>query len=118
MPVTLTGTPDNLVGENRARLAASTAASRSDIGPETAFAAITFPFSSTTTSTSTLPAERIRRAFSGYLGTGKFNAFPFSTPPETGLSMRGGGAFSLATATFVELVETARLAPGGWTAAN
>src|SRR5215831_10173612 len=118
VPETFTGAPDNLVGEKRACLAASTAASRSGAGPERAVAEITAPLSSTMTCTSTLPEVLERRAMSGYLGTGKLSAFPFSTPPETGLSNRGGGASPSLLTTGLPEVEFARLAPGTCTAEN
>ena len=60
LPVIFTAAPDNFVGEKRARFAASTAASRSKEGPDTACAEITLPLSSTTTSTSTFPDIRER----------------------------------------------------------
>src|SRR2546422_10067667 len=57
---------------------------------------MTFPFSSTTTSTSTTPATCILRAASGYNGVGRLSALPLSTPPDTGFSRgRGAGGGSL-----------------------
>ena len=100
-PETLTGCPESLVGENRARSAACTATSFKRPGPDVATAEITFPVSSTTTSTVTMPAVLRRRALSGYIGDGKLRAIPLRTPPETGLStgrgVGGGGSDSMLT---------------------
>src|SRR2546423_2213089 len=92
LPEIFTATPDNFVGEKRARLAASTAASRSEGGPDTACAENTLPLSSTTTFTSTFPEIRERRATSGYVGTGRLQALPFRTPPDIRLRILGARA--------------------------
>src|SRR3989442_9505430 len=106
LPVIFTAAPDNFVGEKRARFAASTAASRSEGGPDLACAEITLPLSSTTTSTSTVPDVRERRAISGYAGTGRLKALPLRTPPDMGLRILGAGA-SLWIRTLLESATTA-----------
>src|SRR5256714_10259537 len=86
MPVIFTGWPDRSVGVNFAIFAACSAACNNMDGPRTAFAEITLPFVSMTTSTSTVPATRVRLAMSGYAGAGRLRALPLSMPPEMGLS--------------------------------
>src|SRR2546423_3560828 len=96
MPVIFTGWPDRSVGVNFAIFAACSAACCNSDGPLTAFAEITLPFMSMTTSTSTTPVERARLAISGYMGAGRLSALPLSMPPETGLSgILNGKALSL-----------------------
>src|SRR5215207_6993841 len=86
VPVTRTGWPERSVGENFAFLAACSAAPCSSAGPLTFFSEITLPVTSITTSTSTRPLRRARRASSGYMGIGIFRALPLRMPPDTGLS--------------------------------
>src|SRR4030095_16995333 len=88
-PETLTGCPDNLVGENFAPRAAATLIACNSGWPETAWALTTFPFSSTSTCTTTVPAASAARAIGGYCGCGKLIAFPLSTPAEIGARAAG-----------------------------
>src|SRR5689334_5372135 len=90
MPVTLTGLPEIVVGEKRARRAAATAAGLSMAIPSTAFADTTLPSSSSRTSTVTRPSARNPLAFGGYSGMGRLMALPLRTPPETGACGAGG----------------------------
>src|SRR6267143_5763631 len=83
-PVTLTGCPDNLVGENLAPRAAAAATACSSGWPEIACAEITLPFSSIVTCTTTVPEACACLAMGGYAGFGRLIAFPLSTPPEIG----------------------------------
>ena len=105
MPVTLTGCPDNLVGENLAPRAAAAATARSNGWPETAAAEITLPFSSIVTWTTTVPDAWACRAIGGYAGFGRLIALPLSTPPEIGalggVGLGGGGGGSSAMFTLV-----------------
>src|SRR6185503_118505 len=98
IPVTLTGCPDSLVGENFALRAAATAAACSNGCPETACAETTLPLSSTVTWTTTVPEALAALATGGYCGFGKLIALPFNTPPETVLlaveAFVSGSAFS------------------------
>src|SRR6185295_13819317 len=102
-PVTLTGCPDSLVGENFAERAAPTAAPCNRGCPDTACAAITLPFSSIVTCTTTVPAACAALAIGGYAGLGKLMALPFRTPPEmgarggVGLGASGGGGSATST---------------------
>src|SRR5204863_9799219 len=80
-PFTFTGTPLNKVGEKRARRAAETEAACNSGCPLIACALITFPDSSIRTCTVTVPAALACMATGGYSGGGKYNAFPFNTPP-------------------------------------
>ena len=104
-PVTFTGCPDSLVGENLAPRAAETATPCSSGCPDTACAEITLPFSSITTWTTTVPDACAVRAIAGYAGLGRLVAFPFSTPPEIGarggVGFGGGGGGSSAIFTCV-----------------
>src|SRR5882672_3117776 len=90
-PVTLTGCPDSLVGENLAPRAAATATACSNGWPDTACAEITLPFSSIVTWTTTVPEAWACLAIGGYAGLGRLIAFPLSTPPEIGALGGGGG---------------------------
>src|SRR5205085_10740040 len=80
-----------------------------------ALAEMTRPVTSTITSTVTRPEACAFRAAIGYSGTGRFNARPLSTPPDTGLTgalgalLGGGGASSTLTtaAVFIATVLTA-----------
>src|SRR4030095_2207880 len=96
MPVTLTGCPDSLVGENFALRAAATATACNNGCPETACAEVTLPFSSTVTWTMTVPEAFAVLAIGGYAGLGKLIAFPFNTPPEIVLLavLASGSTFS------------------------
>src|SRR6185503_21143700 len=102
-PVTFTGCPDSLVGENLAPRAAETATPCSSGCPDTACAEITLPFSSITTWTTTVPDACAVRAIAGYAGLGRLIAFPLSTPPEigarggVGFGSGGGGASPMST---------------------
>src|SRR6185295_9146766 len=106
-PVTLTGCPDNLVGENLAPRAAAAATARNSGWPDTAAAEITLPFSSIVTCTTTVPAAWACRAIGGYAGLGRLIALPLSTPPEigalggVGVAFGGGGGGSSAMFTLV-----------------
>ena len=104
------GWPESFVGVKRARYAACTDTSRSMPGPDRARAETTFPFSSTMTSTSTIPTVRILRAASGYVGGGRLTALLLSTPPDTGfIKGSGGGGLSVAlTIGWLVFVEPAR----------
>src|SRR5205085_6745488 len=68
-----------------------------------ALAEMTRPVTSTITATVTRPEACAFRAAMGYSGTGRFNARPLSTPPDTGLTgalgalLGGGGASSTLT---------------------
>src|SRR5438067_1397228 len=73
-----------MVGVKTAVRAAAAAASRSSVGPFTARAEITLPFSSIVTSTVTAPVTRMRFAVSGKTGFGNLTARPLSKPPATG----------------------------------
>src|SRR5262249_27475526 len=102
-PVTLTGCPESLVGENLACRAAATHTACNSGCPETAWAEITPPFSSMVTWTTTVPEACACFAIAGYGGFGKLMAFPFSTPPEIGArgGAGGGGGGASETSTLV-----------------
>src|SRR5947209_18910121 len=86
MPVIFTGWPDRSVGVNFAIFAACSAVCSNSDGPFTAFAEITLPLVSMTTSTSTVPDARARLAISGRVGAGRLRALPVSRPPKARLS--------------------------------
>ena len=92
MPVTLTGTPFNSVGGNRAPFAARSADDRNNGWPLTALAETTLPLSSIKTSTLTEPLARTAFAAGGISGIGKLIAFPLSSPPETVFGTGGGAS--------------------------
>src|SRR5438105_9987700 len=120
MPVIFTGWPDRSVGVNFAIFAACSAACCNSDGPLTAFAEITLPFMSMTTSTSTTPVERARLAISGYMGAGRLSALPLSMPPEMGLSgpLLTGRAGASLSSDFTEGPPSAALGPEGTTDAG
>src|SRR5260370_28100520 len=103
--LTLRGWPESLVGVNFDGRAAPTAAACSSGCPDTAWAEITFPFSSMVICTLTWPDACALRAIGGYCGCTRRTAFPFSTPPEIGARGvglgGGGGASSVLTCTVV-----------------
>src|SRR5882724_9539020 len=102
-PVTLTGWPESLVGENLACRAAPTHTACNSGCPETARAEITPPFSSMVTWTTTVPEACACLAIAGYGGLGRLIALPLSTPPEIGArgGAGGGGGGSSAICTWV-----------------
>src|SRR6185295_15973008 len=92
VPMTLTGTPERVVGLNFHPVAAATAESLSNGWPEMALAATTLPSSSTVNSTTTAPDIRAALATGGYRGWTFLIAELWSTPPDLRINM---GAFSL-----------------------
>src|SRR3982751_2408529 len=90
VPVTLTGSPESIVGEKRACSAAPTAAFCRSGWPETARAFTTLPVSSIVNSTTTLPCAPTVLAVEGYSGFGRLTALLLSTPAETGVFERAG----------------------------
>ena len=88
--MTFTGFPAKRVGEYLASQAAVAAAERSSGCPDTACAANTFPSSSISTCTVTVPPALAACAAGGYDGFGSEVAFPLSTPPLICFGMRGG----------------------------
>ena len=80
-----------IIGLNLDWRAAASAGARSKECPLVALAEVTFPPSSTETSTATCPDARICLAIGGYAGFGKLSARPFKTPALTGRLLGGGG---------------------------
>lgn len=90
-PLTFTGSPIKEVGENFACQAARTQTCCNIGWPETGLAEVTFPYSSMTTWTTTVPAALAARASAGYSGFGRLMALPLSTPPEIGARLADWG---------------------------
>src|SRR5256885_14886704 len=92
-PLTFTGWPESFVGVNFEARAAATAAACKSGCPETAWAEITFPFSSINTCTCTDPEACGLRAIAREGGVTRWTALPFCTTPEMGA---GGVGFGVA----------------------
>ena len=80
----MTARSPTIIGLNLDWRAAASAGRRSRELPLVALAEVTFPLSSTKTSTATCPAARICLAIGGYAGFGRETARPFKTPALTG----------------------------------
>ena len=93
-PATLIGVPARRVGLNLELQAAALAEGWRSGWPLTGSAETTFPASSISSLTSTMPCTLATRASSDSFGRGKEMAYPFTTPPFT---VRVFGACSLAS---------------------
>ena len=87
MPETFTGWRSSKVGENFEVQAAVRADWRKSGWPLVTSADITSPFSLIKTLISTVPEALTARAAAGYVGFASVRAFPFRTPPLTGLTV-------------------------------